>query len=135
MAKKRSSSSRPGSGLRRPLEPAGVRRLPDLSLVRPLSTVLRELEDRRTFHPDGGLRVPVAFRRSSAKLVASRVQKWPVVRTWNDIPVGVSFSVPFDVLRCVRRKVRKEVIHALRLTGKGAGAKRRRRDDFSNVRC
>lgn len=50
-------------------------------------------------------------------------------------PVGVMFESPFRVIRCLRRKIRRNVIFALRKFRKGAGAKHRRRNYDSNIRC
>lgn len=44
------------------------------------------------------------------------------------------FAVPKDVGVCVRRKSRREVLFALRKTGKGARS-RRRRNEWSGVTC
>lgn len=45
-----------------------------------------------------------------------------------------SFSAPRSVMICVRRKSRREVLFALRKTGKGARS-RKRRNEWSNVKC
>lgn len=55
------------------------------------------------------------------------------------VPAGVRFRLPRMVAICVRRKIRKEVLHAFRKTGKG-GAKHRRRErakwnEFSLIKC
>lgn len=39
------------------------------------------------------------------------------------------------VFTCAKRRMRKEVLHALRLTGKGAGARFRLRNENSSERC
>lgn len=47
-----------------------------------------------------------------------------------------TFANPRFVVRCIRRKVRKEVLHALKKTGKGAGPRRRPRfTEASKVKC
>lgn len=45
-----------------------------------------------------------------------------------------SFEDPRRVMICVRRKSRREVLFAIRKTGKGARS-RKRRNEWSNVRC
>lgn len=46
----------------------------------------------------------------------------------------VSFRVPEAVLICVRRKRRKEVIHALGVAG-ARGLRKPRRSEFSEISC
>lgn len=48
---------------------------------------------------------------------------------------GLSFDVPKHVVVCVRRQQRREVIFAKRLHSKGAGARRHRRNIWSEVHC
>lgn len=83
--------------------------------------VLPEIEDNRlwTPSPPGGqvLRAPRATGGMSAALVD-----------------GVRFASPDTVLVCARRHRRREVLFALRKTGKGARSKRRR-NSYSNTRC
>lgn len=45
-----------------------------------------------------------------------------------------SFQDPRRVMICVRRKSRREVLFAIRKTGKGARS-RKRRNEWSNVKC
>ena len=93
-----------------------------------LSVVLREFEDRRTFHPLGrALRPALSFPRAAARLV--------VKPSFRSLSARVGFEVPSRVAVCIRRKQRKEVIHALKLTGKGAGARFRRRNIWSGIVC
>lgn len=49
----------------------------------------------------------------------------------------VGFALPWQVVICVRRKRRREVMHALKIAGKrGVGAgKPQRRNEWSEVRC
>lgn len=112
------------------------RRLP---MPRPvvLATVLRRspppgLGDRRLFHPAGVLRPAAAVIRSARRLVPAR--KALPSRSRPTIPERIGFAVPKKVMICVRRKQRREVIHAKRLQGKGAGS-RKSRNLWSAVSC
>lgn len=96
-----------------------------------------ELEDRRRFSFES----PQVAIRSPG--VRSRIRMAPVgrpagktrQRASNAIPREMpTFGSPGQVMVCVRRKSRREVLFALRRTGKG-GRARRRRSEFSNVRC
>lgn len=52
---------------------------------------------------------------------------------------GLRFARPDKIAVCVRRKRRREVLHALRLTNKrsrgSGGGRRRNRTPWSNVKC
>lgn len=102
--------------------------LDSLRLMASLST-LREIEDRRQFHPERQFRAARSLSKPLHRLVVSSTPK-------GRMPVGVRFEDPHKVLVCVRRNQRKEVLHALRKTGKGKAAKRpRRRSYYTDVRC
>lgn len=45
------------------------------------------------------------------------------------------FSAPESVSVCVRRKRRKEVLHALKKAGRGGPQRKRRRSQWSHVSC
>ena len=51
------------------------------------------------------------------------------------VPARVQFAVPKKVAICIRRKARREVLHALKLTKKGKGGGARKRNLWSNVKC
>lgn len=102
---------------------------------------LPEIEDRRTYHP---LR---SFRPPAVLLGATRSALVPVGKKAENraaplrshvsgaVPRSIAFDAPPHVLICVRRHRRREVLHALRKTGKGARARLRRRNPFSEIRC
>lgn len=92
------------------------------------SPVLREVEDRRTFHPARIRTAAPIFSRSSTRLVAPRSVRGAFPSS------KVGFAVPHDVAICVRRKQRKEVLHAKGRAG-GKVSRFRRRNEFSNVKC
>lgn len=56
-------------------------------------------------------------------------------RSSDELSRRVGFALPWQVVICVRRKRRREVMFALKKTSKGSGAKNRRRDEYSDVRC
>lgn len=51
------------------------------------------------------------------------------------VPWGIKFSNPLSVTACIRRKMRRAVMFAMGRTRKGAGARRHKRNSYSNVRC
>lgn len=63
-------------------------------------------------------------RRSVARKLVSR-----------SVPTRLTYSDPRKVAVCVRRHTRREVLFALKRTGKGARAHRRKWNENSEVRC
>lgn len=86
-------------------------------------------EDRRTFHPLQDFRPALTFGKRSSARVIDRVKPARSFR-----PSNFHFAVPNKVAICVRRKRRKEVLHALGRVGAGS-SRRRRRNYYSDVRC
>jgi len=74
--------------------------------------VLPYAGDRRQFTPDASTAPPRAVTRNASKVVAGKQ------------PAAVRFSDPQFVGICARRQIRKEVLHALKRTRKGAGSKK-----------
>ena len=106
--------------------------LPPLSPLRlPLQAIsqrpnLRPLEDRRTRHPERWGRPVMATVRSATR---------PVVKPsiGPRLSARLQFSDPRRVIVCLRRKERREVIHAL---GKSGGGNRpRTRKPTSEISC
>lgn len=105
------------------------------------------VEDNRSFHPDGAHRSvrdiygsPVSYqvfspspRRSQSRLSNPYLN---YLRQQRQVPWQIQFVGSKKVLTCVRRQERKEVLHALRKTGRGRGSQRRPRwTSKSYVRC
>lgn len=106
------------------------------AFYRPPPVRLTVLEDRRSFHPAGLLRpAGVVSRRDARRIVERAAPKARPLSYRDPFPsLRLGFAVPEKVVRCVRRKQRREVVFALGKTGKGAKA-RRRRDAFSDIGC
>lgn len=109
-------------------------RAPSYLSYRPLRPIdLSVFEDRRKFYPSTvrglGGRPALSFSR---KAFADKVLDKPSKPF--RYPDVFRFRVPNMVVLCVRRKIRREVIHALDLTRKGAGGSKRR-NEWSNVKC
>lgn len=103
-------------------------RLLSSSFIRLRPVDLSVFEDRRMFHPDPLPRAISVRRKADADVVVKKVVPF------RRLPHQLSFRVPDYVAMCIRRKVRREVIHALRLEKRGAGGAKRR-NEFSNVEC
>lgn len=84
--------------------------------------VLTEVQDRRVFHPDGRQRAAISVDGTKTRQVAGRSYR-------------INFAVPDRVMVCVRRKIRDEVLHALKLTGRGSGRGKKRFNVFSGISC
>lgn len=99
-------------------------------------SALQELEDRRQWHPEGEFRPARAFVRSAARLIApqpQRIVRGRRIRLFS--PSMVAFAMPRKVAICVRRKTRREVLHALRVAGGGGMRKKRRFNAYSRIHC
>lgn len=97
------------------------------------SIPLSEFEDRRRFHPEGKERpaknfraINVRFRVAGipiAKAKRSEGRVWDArTEGYDPLPWRIGFERPERVLICARRKIRREVIHALGFAG-GRGGK------------
>lgn len=105
---------------------------------------LRDLEDRREWHPEGPFRPARSFRSSRHRLVVAgypKVSQSPprgrfrnAARSSFGPAAHVTFEVPEQVAICVRRRRRREVLFARRKTGRG-GQRRPRWNWYSKVRC
>lgn len=100
---------------------------------------LRVLEDRRTWHPEEPFQPARSSRRVSDSFVTAIAR--PTKRKASGRPFSLltpdkfRFAVPDKVLVCVRRKQRREVLHALKKTGKGSRSRFRRRNYNTEVAC
>lgn len=106
---------------------------------------LGNLEDRRSFHPEGRHRaartvsgvphsrlVPAKPRNPG---VPVRAQSFRSRFDVSGPATRLQFATPNRVIRCIRRKIRKEVLLALKLGGRNGGGKPYRRDAYSEVSC
>lgn len=102
---------------------------------------LRLYEDRREYHPD---RVPSAATRTGRDyILRERVKKRRrpsnasvssgIVRH-DPIVHRIGFEQPEKVAICVRRSIRREVLHARKKTGK-RGQKKAKWNFYSRVSC
>lgn len=110
----------------RTLTPPALLRLPPMPLP--------DVEDRRTFNPDGVFR-PAKTIYSGGPAGPLRQGRIPTKKAKTYQPTTVAFEAPKAVAVCVRRKQRKEVIHALRKAGRGARRRKPRRNFYSGVQC
>lgn len=100
---------------------------------------LRDIEDRRRWHPEGLKKPAKQFNRTRPQLqvVQGRPSTAPRFEGFGGPLKSVSsfaFTEPKAVLTCVRRKQRKEVMFAKRKAGK-AGQKKPKFNALSKVRC
>lgn len=93
---------------------------------------LRLIDDRRTYHPLKHFR---PAKQLSGHPVGPVVVKTPSNKNRAFIAHQLRFAAPKKTLFCVRRKQRKEVLHALKKVGKGKGGGRKRRNWYSNIGC
>lgn len=91
--------------------------------------LLSEVQDGRAWRPDASRRWGAPQRLLGGQPARLEARPPPA-------PFGqVAFQTPQQVIPCVRRQQRKEVLHALKRTGKGSGGGRKHRTPESNIRC
>lgn len=92
----------------------------------PQRVYLRDIEDRRLFHPEGPARPARTVRGLPAKVRVSdprpRVQSGlgsSFGDRWSDavVPYGLTFKDASRVLVCARREQRRQVLHARGVAG------------------
>lgn len=115
----------------------------------PLPNPFGLVEDRRRFDPNRFYtpknvwgkpnRIysnPLArlYRNFRATKVAVRKLRKPIKVDWH-LRERIGFVNPMFTMVCIRRKIRREVLHALGLKNKGRGGSPRKRNQFTKVRC
>lgn len=80
--------------------------------------------DRRFYNPTRSISPPHAVRRYAAKVQAKQFGALS----------GLRFADPRLVALCVRRKIRREVMFAVKKTRAGSGAKKRK-NFWSHISC
>lgn len=104
-------------------------------VVRPrLRTAMRLIEDARVWSPEGQFAAPRSFpnTRKSRLVVRNANFSNNRFRKAKTLPSQLGFSFPKHVIRCVRRKVRKEVLIAKKRSGRGT---RKRFNFWSSISC
>nr|QJB18934.1 MAG: hypothetical protein [Microvirus sp.] len=132
---------------------------PTLNVIKP-TTLLKTLEDRRTYHPMGPTRpakklsgVPSSHKlrpqpknvnlakKPKSKLL--RVTRGPGGRplkskphSAHDLKQRLMMKEPLKTVICLKRKIRSEVLFAKKYAGKsGAKKNKPRRNAYSNIGC
>lgn len=126
------------------------RLLPSRGVTSPVVTFRTPVDDRRLFHPEAADRPPLSFgsRIASVGLVEPRApgRTWrsPATRTpsvnkplrpSSQTKAKIGFVGPRSVVVCVKRKTRKEVLHAKKVAGRKGFKRKPRRTWLSNIRC
>lgn len=101
-----------------------------------------DFEDRRHFHPERdppfmsttGAPAPFRtrdFKKTDPRKLAKRLSNRPTRGRTNYYQASTEatpiFNQPGSVLVCVRRQRRKEILHALKKTGRGGSLRRKRK--------
>lgn len=127
---------------------ANARLSPSLNYYHGRSDSSRRLqlyEDRRQWHPEGSSAPARSFSVSRHRLTvvrpkanrdSSRPFDWSggILTFGEELSPAVTFQSPSRVLVCVRRKVRKEVLHSLGKTGR-LGQNKPRFSEYSSISC
>lgn len=109
-------------------------------ILSPSRSILREIEDRREYHPLQDAR-PARFMTGGPSHVTVKDRSYGK-QVYRDpfsgrsgTKAAISFVGPDGVLVCVRRKRRKEVLFAKRRAGRSGKQRRHRRNWFSSISC
>lgn len=128
-----------------------------LLLSKPVTTFpdsLRLYEDRRAWHPEGAHAPARGFRntlhrlkiaeptRSRTESVRRRIYR-PFTQStkglWKNLRTAIAFVNPDKTIICVRRKIRREIAHALGFAGRGGGGSGKNRppkyNEYSKIHC
>jgi len=108
---------------------------PRVVVARRIPSALSMIEDNRRFHPLGLARPPRGlFLRP--RIVAPPIRRRKVSKAVAPfrVPAALGFQLPDKVVRCIRRKSRREVLFALHRTGKGSRTPKRR-NMWSEIHC
>lgn len=125
---------------------------PLASLIMPPRPVrLSPIEDRRLHHPLGKARPakqvsghpvkphvvkPVKRRVVVKRGPGGRPMRSTRIVSIQTVPSRIRFASPKRTLICLKRKIRAEVLHAFKKTGRGSPRKRHSRRNFhSSVSC
>lgn len=101
-----------------------------------------EVEDNRRWHPEppargktvsGGRPRIVVKRGPNGRPLKSKFLK-PSAAV-SSVTSRLGYAVPRNIISCIRRAMRREIIFAFKKQKKGAGARRRRRNEKSNIDC
>lgn len=82
------------------------------------------VDDRRKSHPLGAYRAPKNVNGTTAKVDVSRYNA-----------MNINFKYPHEVVVCAKRKIRREVLHALDLKPKRGKGRSPRRTPLSHIKC
>lgn len=96
---------------------------------------LAPIEDRRTYHPAGKQRPARAVQKANHRLVAPSLRSTKKTHPRASVPREIAFHAPKSVLTCLRRSIRRQVVFALKKTGKGARTKKHRWSEYSGIKC
>lgn len=135
MAKGRSNrSTRVGNYNANPLRSPSFR-------PKPRTYNLTNFEDFRRWEPEltddrYPRRFPQPLSRVSQPItrVFTSGRSLAMPKMFKAIPTGMAFSQPSRVVLCLRRSIRKSVLHALKKTGRG-GQRKPRYNLNSTIRC
>jgi len=90
----------------------------------PTRSAVLSVGDRRQWQPDRSTRPPHSLRPGASRVMADAYKRLHTLK----------FADPRFVGICVRRKIRREVLHALKRTKKGSGGAKRR-NFWSDISC
>lgn len=91
---------------------------------------LTEVEDRRTFNPRKNIRDSLTILGRPHQLVIKKA--YPIKKAYLTAKIG--FQQPEKMVICIRRKIRKKMMHIFNIAGK-TGFKKKRLNNYSKTEC
>lgn len=104
-------------------------------LTSPTRHYILSHEDRRLYHPLDDVRPAKGLSKYASQITVTPYKRNKARPKAAPTPDVFRFNAPQKVAVCVRRKTRREVLFALKRTGKGSRRRRRRRNYYSEVSC
>lgn len=122
---------------------------PNIPVVRTVPRIVRVpspklsrlilIEDRRVWSPETRFKpTQKGLQRYTSLRTVSGVPTYRLKAKASprlSVPRGIAFAEPHRLVLCVRRKQRKQVLHALRKTGKGVKRRNPKRNYWSSISC
>jgi len=87
--------------------------------------------DRREYNPTKKLAPPANTIRRSTRLVIKSA-----AHPSRNVPRGIKFDSPKRIAICIRRNIRREILHAIGVAGRrGNGNRTKRKTIYSGISC
>jgi len=126
----RSDVTFPNSTRSRVLRPTNLAPIVSHYPLNPLRDLDYGQHDGRYWNPTRATSGPASLTRGATRLNPDKFQSL----RGKQLPWRLQFALPRSVALCVRRRIRRQIMFAMGLRGKGSGSKRNR-NVYSGIKC